>query len=262
MLPGETIATGAPTVCPDCEVWVLPLVVLHSGGGYYIGTRCGCTASYSRESEYYPTRPLAEAALADRSFGRDGIVARNVAAYWPDQPANPSAASERSFAKFMRQMRERKIRFAQLVAAPAGDVVEQASAVVEHIDTALAYAEINIVSTRRFTATVLHNTGPWRFHRYLPGDLLERVFDLTVQAASVEAATELVFAIANSYPDELLCDPRYGGDVAAYRAAGLRSLSVGDVLLIRDQANTQTAWACGWTGFARLSCIPAYQANS
>jgi hypothetical protein len=162
----------------------------------------------------------------------------------------------------MRQTRERKIRFAQLVAAPAGDVVEQASEVVEHIDTALAYAEINTVSTRRFTATVLHNTGPWRFHRYLPGDSLERVFDLTVQAASVEVATELVFAIANSYPDELLCDPRYAGEVTAYRAAGLRSVSVGDVPMIRDQANTQAAWACGWTGFARLSCIPAYQANS
>jgi hypothetical protein len=256
MLPGETIATGAPTVCPNCEGWVLPLVVLHSGGGYYIGTRCACTASYSRESEYYPTRPLAEAALADRLFGRDGIVARDVAAYWPDQPARPPAASERSFARFMRQMRERKIRLAaQITAKRADDVVEE-------IDEVLSYAEIKTLWVRRFTTTVLHNTGPWRFHRYVPGDPLERVFDLTVEAPSAKAATEVVFAITNSYPDELLCDPRYGGDVAAYRAAALRSLSVGDVLLIRDQANAQTAWACGWTGFARLSFISAYQANS
>ena len=91
MLPGETIATGVPTICPTCEASVLPLVVLHSGGGYYIGTRCHCTSSYSRESDCYPTQPLAEAALADRSFGRDGIVAGDVPPTGPT--SRPSALS-------------------------------------------------------------------------------------------------------------------------------------------------------------------------
>jgi hypothetical protein len=85
MLPGETLANGCPVLCPDCQVEVLPLRVLPGSAGYYIGTRCNCGSAYTRESDYYPTEALAEAALADRSFGRGGIVARNIAVYWTDR---------------------------------------------------------------------------------------------------------------------------------------------------------------------------------
>ena len=37
MLPGETIASGGPVVCPECAVHVV-LQVLHSPAGFYIGT--------------------------------------------------------------------------------------------------------------------------------------------------------------------------------------------------------------------------------
>jgi len=57
-LPGETIATGAPSTCPDCKV-KLTLQVLRSAAGYYIGTFCNC-GPYSRESGYYATRNEAE----------------------------------------------------------------------------------------------------------------------------------------------------------------------------------------------------------
>lgn len=61
MLPGETIMSGAPSTCPDCGV-TPELDVHRSAAGYYIGTFCGC-GPYSRESDYYPTREAAEAAL-------------------------------------------------------------------------------------------------------------------------------------------------------------------------------------------------------
>lgn len=60
-LPGETIHTGASSICPDCKV-VLKEQVLMSAAGYYIGTYCNC-GPYSRESSYYKTRESAQKAL-------------------------------------------------------------------------------------------------------------------------------------------------------------------------------------------------------
>jgi hypothetical protein len=200
MLPGETLATGAPVLCPDCQVEVLPLRVLHSAAGFFIGTRCDCGPVYSRESPYYQSQDLAEAALADRSFGRDGLDASSVEVYWAD-----------------------------------------------HVDP------------RPFQVTVLHEdplaglTGT---------SCLVRVFDLTVQTRTAEAACAVVFAVANSEPDALFCEARYAGDVAAYRSAGLRSLAVGDALLVSDDAGTRTAWECAPRGFVLLADIPAYHAST
>ena len=67
-LQGETIATGASSKCPDCQV-ELKLEVLRSGGGYYIGTQCHC-GPYSRESGYYPTAESAQRDLDSDAFGR------------------------------------------------------------------------------------------------------------------------------------------------------------------------------------------------
>jgi hypothetical protein len=263
MLLGETLATGCPVVCPDCQVNVLPLRVLRSNAGYYIGTRCDCGPAYTRESDYYSTPAQAEAALADRSFGRGGVVARGVALYWPND-ASPDRGA-RSFDVQMRQARERKRRFvAQILGGAAG-------AMVDEIDAALLACELHPPTTRRlvFTVTILHNAGPGRYHRYLPSDPLIPVFDLTVEATSLETAAEVVFAIANSWPDQLLCNPRYAPEVAAYRAAGcphcrsgMSSLSVGDVLRIRAGGGSETWWACAWTGFDRLAVISAYPIGS
>jgi len=67
-LMGETIATGASDVCPDCEV-ELELQVLRSAAGHYIGTQCGC-GPYSRESGYYPSSDLAQRDLDSGMFSR------------------------------------------------------------------------------------------------------------------------------------------------------------------------------------------------
>jgi hypothetical protein len=114
-----------------------------------------------------------------------------------------------------------------------------------------------------FQVTVLHNTGLGRFWAYQPGDALDRVFELTVAADSPEAACEVVFAVCNSAPGELFCDHRYAGVVAEYRAARLRSLSVGDVLIVRPaagDADTGQAFACAIFGFDALPAVPTHTA--
>ena len=64
MIPGETLATGASPICPDCDVTV-SLGVMHSGGGYYVGTKCQCETGgpYTRETGYYKEELEAEMAL-------------------------------------------------------------------------------------------------------------------------------------------------------------------------------------------------------
>lgn len=63
-LPGETLNTGAPIVCPDCEQQVPGPQVMSSPAGYYIGYGgCYCGPAWSRESEYFKTWEMAEAIL-------------------------------------------------------------------------------------------------------------------------------------------------------------------------------------------------------
>ena len=66
--PGETIASGAPSVCPDCRTH-LKDEVLRSAAGFYIGTRCEC-GPYSRESGYYETSESAGIALEHGIYRR------------------------------------------------------------------------------------------------------------------------------------------------------------------------------------------------
>ena len=61
MFPGETILTGAKTVCDECNSG-LTFRVLCSSGGYYVGTQC-CGIPYTRETEYFDTDQEAHAAL-------------------------------------------------------------------------------------------------------------------------------------------------------------------------------------------------------
>ena len=68
MLPGETIASGADPVCPDCGQPAV-LGVYQSAAGYYIGTYCGC-GPYSRESGYYRTYDEAKRAMILECYGR------------------------------------------------------------------------------------------------------------------------------------------------------------------------------------------------
>lgn len=61
MINGETISSGAPCTCPDCNR-ELKLQVCKSAAGYYLGTYCNC-GPYSRESGYFDTEAEAKEAL-------------------------------------------------------------------------------------------------------------------------------------------------------------------------------------------------------
>lgn len=67
-LEGETLATGAPWICPECGVHV-KLQVCHSAAGYYVGSMCNC-GPYSRESGYYRDKKDAEHALETGDYER------------------------------------------------------------------------------------------------------------------------------------------------------------------------------------------------
>ena len=67
-LPGETLATGAPSACSDCKRKIV-LQVCESGAGFYVGAWCNC-GPYCRESGYYGTKEEAQEALASGGFGR------------------------------------------------------------------------------------------------------------------------------------------------------------------------------------------------
>jgi hypothetical protein len=113
----------------------------------------------------------------------------------------------------------------------------------------------------RFAVTVLHNTDPDRSFGYEPDHALGRVFDLTVAATTPQGACEIAFAVGNSSPNELHCDPCYAGEVADWRDSDLPSLSVGDVLVVRPAGQAISAgraFACAAGGFRPLAAVPAY----
>jgi hypothetical protein len=59
-------------------------------------------------------------------------------------------------------------------------------------------------------------------------------FSFVVTAIGHLTAAETAFAVYNSAPGEMFADRRYADAVAAYRAAGNRSLSVGDPVMVAD----------------------------
>lgn len=66
MLPGETILSGAEDTC-DCGI-KLPFQVCQSPAGFYIGTQCSECGPWSRESDYFKTRELAQKALDENTW--------------------------------------------------------------------------------------------------------------------------------------------------------------------------------------------------
>jgi hypothetical protein len=87
-------------------------------------------------------------------------------------------------------------------------------------------------------------------------------FVLDVDADSHLAAAEVAFAVCNSYAalepnrfDELHCSESYRPVVAAYREAGNRSLSTGDVIEVRDADGWNRAdglYGCARVGWVKL----------
>jgi len=78
------------------------------------------------------------------------------------------------------------------------------------------------------------------------GTMVE-VFELAVDGKGLWAC-ETVFAILNSYPDEMFCAAQYRPQVEAFRKQGRRSMSVGDVLVVDG-----TRYECAPMGFTTTS---------
>jgi hypothetical protein len=64
-IPGE-LGNTAGDLSDECETHgILPLRVLHSAAGWYLGTLCESCGPWARKSGYFGSEAEAEAALAD-----------------------------------------------------------------------------------------------------------------------------------------------------------------------------------------------------
>jgi hypothetical protein len=245
MLPGETIAFGCLVVWPNREAHAAPLPRLSSSNDFGSERRHPRSEIHSRGSDHGPTRLLGKAvSVGCCSFGC-GDRARDAATCRPGQTQRSVTAISPLANWIWLEVKHTARHIAQLLTRrPTTSVVAD--------DTCRPS------TSRRFKVAMLHNRGRGRFFGYEAGDALVRVFDLSVSATGVQAACEVVFAVTNSYPGELFCEPTYADVVAEYRAAGLRSLSVGDVLIIGDQMGVNTAWACAPAGFDQLDSVPTF----
>jgi len=61
MFPRETILTGAPKSCKQCD-YIFEFQVMSSPAGYYVGTSCLC-GPYTRETGYFKTPVEAQNAV-------------------------------------------------------------------------------------------------------------------------------------------------------------------------------------------------------
>jgi hypothetical protein len=92
---------------------------------------------------------------------------------------------------------------------------------------------------------------------YRDGDQLAEVhaFDLPTTERDPFAIAEAVYAITNSYPEELhSAASRHPELVAGYRARKVRSLSKGDVVVLADEIGLAVASI----GFERVSRFPTF----
>lgn len=74
-LYGELAGYNESVTC-SCGV-VMPLEVLHSGGGYYLGYFCPKCGPYSRESGYFRTEEEADKALNRFKVEGEAVNARS-----------------------------------------------------------------------------------------------------------------------------------------------------------------------------------------
>ena len=92
------------------------------------------------------------------------------------------------------------------------------------------------------TVTIYHNTDRYSFCGYQDGHRLVRVFDYPTALTDPAAICSHAFVVFNAPEEVLEIDDFF--TAATYRDRGLRSLSVGDVVVVGE-----TAWACeriGW----------------
>jgi hypothetical protein len=104
---------------------------------------------------------------------------------------------------------------------------------------------------RTYHVTVLLNQGEVFAH---PGDGYEplsghvKAIEFSIDAISSMAACEIAYAVANSYPMDLQCEPKYLDIVWTYREVGhFRSATVGDIFEVDEER-----FVCARFGFSKL----------
>ena len=104
---------------------------------------------------------------------------------------------------------------------------------------------------RTYHVTVLLNQGEVFAH---PGDGYEplsghvKAIEFSIDAVSSMAACEIAYAVANSHPTDLHCEPKYLDIVRTYREVGhFRSATVGDILEVDEER-----FVCARFGFSKL----------
>lgn len=85
------------------------------------------------------------------------------------------------------------------------------------------------------------------WHRLAAPASLTAVLRFSTDRTGADAA-ELAYAVGNSDDEVMLAPAAYRDVVRTWRASHLRSLSVGDVVLLDD-----VAWLCSNVGFTRLT---------
>jgi hypothetical protein len=70
MIPGETVASGAPVTCGKEPCGATGPMVTRSAAGWYVGYYCARCGPYSRESIYYKTAEEASDALNAGTYAR------------------------------------------------------------------------------------------------------------------------------------------------------------------------------------------------
>ncbi|NLT55138.1 MAG: hypothetical protein GXX79_11405 [Actinomycetales bacterium] len=111
-----------------------------------------------------------------------------------------------------------------------------------------------------FTVTVMHNItradgrlavlARFTANRLLPGDTLQVLGILTVPATSLADAAETTYAIGNGAGEP--------GLVQVYRSWGVRSLCVGDAVIIQAPEGRRHVLACTTTDWLPLADPRAY----
>lgn len=140
MIPGETVASGAPLPYEGAE-----LTVLQSAAGYFVGYEDADGSPWSRESRYYRSYELADEALINHSFGRHTTRPK---ATRGSLRAAPVGAAARLSDKTPLQLKTLRMGFEEMEADEGRWTAHQLNYLIEFHDEGWTWKDIAIAIDR------------------------------------------------------------------------------------------------------------------
>lgn len=115
----------------------------------------------------------------------------------------------------------------------------------------------------KYKAVVLHQVGPGMFFGVSEGSEFFHAHDFDIEADGHMQAAELIFEITNLEPEDVSAAKAllYGDQMREYRKRMNRSVSVGDVLVLREADGEQgvvAVLACASLGWEPMNVMPAF----